>query len=162
MCTLKHVIYVHVKILDLWTRVTDNYFCLKRMILQCMSCQHFLKSQITSMSDGLTRVTLQNQKVFNEQCDPALLARRFSKQLELWVVSGRSTCYASICPSDTHAHKSLYLDTNTDTLLLPSSYCPFLSAVLKSTAAADGSWFPVHLLTLLLCSRLPSRHICLH
>lgn len=52
-------------------------------------------------------------KHLTKQCDPGLLARRFSKQLELSPVRGRSTRYASICLSDTHTHCT-HSDSATD------------------------------------------------
>lgn len=80
------------------------------------------------LSGRLKWSPLENQKGFNEQCDPVLLARRFAKQLKLLPVRGHSTRYASICSSDTntqthtHTHMgSCVKETAAQTPLSPFS-----------------------------------------
>lgn len=115
------------------------------------------------MSAGLKWMTLARPKVFNEQCDPAMLAIRFEKHRKWLGAGGRCSCYASICPSDTkqepHALKWLLLDPKTDSVgrpCLTSSTCPLWSAVLESWLEQMADDPPAHLLTFSLCRRLPS------
>lgn len=100
----------------------------------------FISTFFLGTSARLKWATLARRKVLKEQCDPALLARRFEKH------SGRSGCRGTALPlcqhlslwhrqHAPHALKWLLLDTKTDSARRPcltSSTCPLCSAVPES------------------------------